>query len=123
MQISGLSQPEQLLSTVKPRCKEVLGITNDIFRPSKLKNLMIMFETSKRRVTLLSLIFQVKVRLLKGCLCGVLSCDLDFYLFIYTFIYFHLCKFSTFKFYYVISCSYISSENKVHLWHFSFFMT
>ena len=44
MQISGLSQPEKLLSTVKPRCKEVLGITNDIFRPSKLKNLMIMFD-------------------------------------------------------------------------------
>lgn len=81
----------KIIKQRKPLCKEVLGITNDIFRPSKLKNLMIMFETSKRRVTLLSLIFQVKVRLLKGCLCGVLSCDLLFiYLFTHLFIFIYV---------------------------------
>lgn len=90
MQISGLSQPEKLLSTVKPRCKEVLGITNDIFRPSKLKNLMIMFdiETSSNSF---KFNFEVKVRLLKGCLCRVLSCDLLFiYLFTHLFIFIYV---------------------------------
>lgn len=119
MQISGLSQPEKLLSTVKPRCKEVLGITNDIFCPSKLKNLMIMFdiETSSNSF---KFNFWSKSQIIKMVSLWSTFLWSAFYLSIYTFIYFYLCKFSTFKFYYVISCSYISSENKVHLWHFSF---